>query len=250
MTLQKARILGSLLLAALLASTASASEITGTLTAGGSSTVTGTVVGAPSASPAPGTYSAAQSVTLTDPGASSIRYTTDGTAPSCAGAGLLYTGPIAVPSTLTIQAIGCFPSGASSPVGSYAYVISGGSLSGSVATSSSGSLSGTVTSSPGGTLTGTVSAPSSGGGGGGSSSGGGGGGGGGVITNPPAGGGGGSTSGGGGGIVLGTSTTDIPGVPNTGAGGNALQTLVLLAVSALLAAGGIRYLKMNDISLN
>jgi hypothetical protein len=250
MTLRKVHIVGALLMAFALVSTASASEITGTLTAGGGSSVSGNVVGTPTASPAPGTYGSAQMVTLTDPGASSIRYTTDGTAPSCAGAGLLYTGPISVPNSLTIQAVGCFPSGASSAVGSYAYVISGGSLSGSVATSSSGTLSGTVTSSPGGTLTGTVSSPSSGGGGGGGgSSSGGGGGGGGVITNPPTTGGGGSSSGGGG-VVQGTSTTDIPGIPNTGAGGNALQTLALLVVSALLALGGIRYLKMHGISLN
>ncbi|HVY72997.1 MAG TPA: chitobiase/beta-hexosaminidase C-terminal domain-containing protein [Candidatus Paceibacterota bacterium] len=249
MTLRKAHILGSLALAAMLVSTASASEITGTLTAGGGSSVTGTVVGTPTASPPPGTYGSAQAVTLTDPGASSIRYTTDGTPPSCTGAGLLYTGAIAVPNSLTIQAVGCFPSGASSAVGSYTYVISGGSLSGSVTTSSSGSLSGIVTSSPGGTLTGTVSAPSSGGGGGSSSGGGGGGGGGGgVITNPPGTDGG--STGGGGGVVQGTSTTDIPGIPNTGAGGNALQTLALLVVSALLALGGIRYLKMHDIPLN
>ena len=243
MTGIKLRILiPSFLLVLSLSPMAYASEITGTLSAGGGNSVSGTVIGIPTASPPPGTYASAQSVTLTDPGSSSIRYTTDGTIPSCAGGGLLYAGSIAVPQTLTINAVACYPSGDSSNVGAYAYTISGGSLSGTVATSSSGSLSGTVTSSPGGSLTGTVVAPASGG------SGGGGGGGGGGGNGPPASGG----SGGGGsgpiastgsgtspGQVLGASTgPSVPGTPNTGSGGNAPENLFVILASAIVALGG------------
>lgn len=246
MTRTTLKTLVSLLALASLASTASASEITGTLTAGGSS-VSGTVIGIPVATPPPGTYGSAQSVTLSDPGAASIRYTVDGTAPSCAGAGLLYTGPIPVPATLTINAVSCYSSGASSAVGSYPYVISGGSLSGSVGASSSGSLSGTVGSSPGGSLSGTVVAPSSGGGGGGGGSaggGGGGGGGGGPIAQVP----GGST--GGTGTVPGTPNTGIPGIPNTGAGGDAARTILLLAISGLATFASFRYLTQKGLIEN
>lgn len=219
------------------------SEITGTLTAGSGSSVGGTVIGPPTASPVPGTYGSTQFVTLTSPGASSIRYTTDGSAPSCAGGGLLYTGPITVSSTLTIQAISCYSSGASSSVGIFGYVISGGSLSGTVATSSGGNLSGTVVSSPGGSLSGTVAAPSSGGGGGGGSGGSGGGGGGSS---------GGSVTGNSPGSVLGTSTTTnvpgvpntgLPGLPNTGNGGDWFQVLLALLFSAALAVSGVAYLR-------
>lgn len=243
------RILGALLIAVSLVGTASASEITGTLSGGGSG-LSGSVTSAPTASPAPGNYSSAQSVTLSDPGTSSIRYTVDGTSPSCAGAGLLYTAPITVASSETIEAIGCFPSGSSSSVASFSYVISGGGLSGTVGTSSSGSLSGSVTSSPGGSLSGTVtgsggslsgtvggSSSGGGGGGGGGSSSGGGGGGGGIITQP--------TSGGGGGTVLGTSTEEIPGVPDTGAGGNAPLNILLLMLAAAAAIIGIVYLEKD-----
>ena len=233
----------ALVIALALAGTASASEITGTLTAGGSN-VTGTVIGIPTASPAPGTYATAQSVTLTDPGSSSIRFTTDGSASSCSGGGNLYTAPIAVASSLMIQAVACYPSGQSSTIGSYAYTISSGALSGTVATSSAGTLSGTVTSSPGGSLSGTVTAPSSGGGGGGGGVSG--------SNGPPA--SGGSGGGGGGAIiptgvstppgqVLGATTgPTTPGVPNTGAGGNAIEVLLLLIVSGTIAFGGALYL--------
>lgn len=214
-----------------------ASEITGTLTAGSGSTIEGTVIGPPIASPAPGTYGTAQSITLISPGASSIRYTIDGSDPTCAGGGLLYISPIVVSSSFTIRAVSCYLSGTSSNVGSYTYVISGGSLSGTVATSSGGVLSGTVTSSPGGgTLSGTVvsSGGGSGGGGGGSSGGGSGGGGGTTITATTP-----STGGGGGSVV-------VPSMPSTGAGGEATQAIATLLVSALTVLFGSWYLMMRQ----
>ena len=73
------------LLLASLAPNAYASEITGTLSAGSGSSVTGTVIGIPTATPPAGTYASAQSVTLSDPGAFSIRYTTDGSTPELCG---------------------------------------------------------------------------------------------------------------------------------------------------------------------
>ena len=226
-----------MVIALAIASPVFASEITGTLTAGTGSTVGGTVIGPPTASPLPGTYGGPILVSLTSPGASSIRYTIDGSAPSCAGGGFLYIGPINVPNSMTIQAISCYSSGGSSSVGFYGYVISGGTLSGTVTMSSGGSLSGTVVSPPGGgTLSGSVVAPPSGGGGGGGGSSGGGGGG----NGPPiagTGGGGGSP----GGSVLGAST-DIPNVPNAGASGNAAGNLLTLTLSALAALSGLTYL--------
>ncbi len=62
------------------------------------------VAAAPQLTPAAGTYTSAQTVTITDatPGAA-IHYTTDGSAPTTSSP--QYTAPIAVPSTMTIQAI-------------------------------------------------------------------------------------------------------------------------------------------------
>jgi hypothetical protein len=58
---------------------------------------------APSFTPAPGSYTAAQSVTLTDAGAT-IYYTTNGTTPTHNSS--VYSGPISVTATTTINAIG------------------------------------------------------------------------------------------------------------------------------------------------
>jgi hypothetical protein len=67
-------------------------------------TITGTVAN-PSYSPVSGTYTSAQSVTIstTTPGAS-IRYTTDGSTPT-ETTGTLYSGPVTVSTTTTINAI-------------------------------------------------------------------------------------------------------------------------------------------------
>jgi|GEM_PF-3294729 len=84
-------------------------------------TVQNSGAAAPTASPAAGTYSSAQSVTLTASGASAIRYTTTGTDPTCT-TGTVYSAAIAVPSTLTIKAVACYGS-TSSSVATFAYTI-------------------------------------------------------------------------------------------------------------------------------
>ncbi|MEV4316660.1 chitobiase/beta-hexosaminidase C-terminal domain-containing protein [Actinocrispum sp. NPDC049592] len=79
-------------------------------------------VATPTFSPPGGVYSSAQTVTLSDstPGAS-IRYTVDGSTPTASST--LYTGPISVPSTRTINAIGIASGLANSPVASATYTI-------------------------------------------------------------------------------------------------------------------------------
>jgi hypothetical protein len=109
-----------------LSNLALADEATGTLTTGISATngnpMSGVVVALPIASPAAGTYTATQSVTLTSDGATSINYTTDGTAPTCS-TGNTYSSPIAVNSSMTIEAISCYPTSVSSMPVSYLYTI-------------------------------------------------------------------------------------------------------------------------------
>lgn len=64
-----------------------------------------TLVAAPVFAPPPGTYDEAQNVAITTSTAgASIRYTTDGTAPT-ESLGTVYTGPVAVPGTLTLRAV-------------------------------------------------------------------------------------------------------------------------------------------------
>jgi hypothetical protein len=81
------------------------------------------VAATPTFSPAAGTYSGAQSVTLSDttPGAV-IHYTTDGTTPMAISPA--YSGPIAVSASETIQAIAVAPGFTNSVIASAAYVIS------------------------------------------------------------------------------------------------------------------------------
>jgi len=65
----------------------------------------GGTVAAPSFSPAAGTYSGAQNVTITSAtSGASIRYTTDGSTPS-ETAGTLYSAPVSIGATTTLQAI-------------------------------------------------------------------------------------------------------------------------------------------------
>jgi hypothetical protein len=81
-------------------------------------------VAAPSFSPAPGTYSSAQSVSLSSSSSgASIRYTTDGTAPS-SSSGTLYSGPISVSASTTIRAIAYKSGLADSTISSGSYTIS------------------------------------------------------------------------------------------------------------------------------
>ena len=83
----------------------------------------------PTASPAAGAYTSAQSVTLSDSTASAvICYTTDGstptaTTPGTCSHGTTYTSAITVSATTTILAIGTLAGGTNSPVFSAAYTI-------------------------------------------------------------------------------------------------------------------------------
>ncbi|MEN9341956.1 MAG: hypothetical protein RIQ54_212 [Candidatus Parcubacteria bacterium] len=99
-----------------------ASEITGSITTGISTGVSGTVISEVSASPESGTYSSTQSVVLSAAGASSIHYTTDDSQPSCTSE-QIYTTPITVASSLTIKAIACYPNNVTSQGASFPYVI-------------------------------------------------------------------------------------------------------------------------------
>jgi hypothetical protein len=80
-------------------------------------------VAPPAFSPAAGTYSTAQSITLTTATTgATIRYTTDGSTPT-ATTGTVYTGAIAVNSTTTIKAIGVKTGYSDSSVATAVYTI-------------------------------------------------------------------------------------------------------------------------------
>jgi hypothetical protein len=89
--------------------------------------------GAPTFTPASGTYTAAQSVTIADGiSGATIYYTTNGTTPTTAST--QYAGPITVSSTTTVEAIAVAAGYTQSTVSSATYTItnpSGGSLTGS-----------------------------------------------------------------------------------------------------------------------
>jgi hypothetical protein len=81
-------------------------------------------VAAPTFSPAAGTYTSGQTVTLsTATSGASINYTTDGSTPS-ETAGTLYSGPITITSLTTINAIAYASGMADSAVASAAYAVS------------------------------------------------------------------------------------------------------------------------------
>jgi hypothetical protein len=83
-------------------------------------------VATPTFSPVAGTYSSAQSVALSDATSNAtIYYTTNGTTPTTSST--QYTGPIAVSSTETLEAIAVATGGANSAVASAAYTISASS---------------------------------------------------------------------------------------------------------------------------
>ncbi len=118
----------SLLVAAglLIALPAMADTVTGTITTGSGvqTGIGGTVISAPTASPAAGTYTSAQTVSLSAGGSSSIVYTTDDTTvPNCSGTGTTYSSAISVTSSATIEAISCYPNSQSSTVVSDSYTI-------------------------------------------------------------------------------------------------------------------------------
>ncbi len=86
----------------------------------GGSTTPG--VATPTFSPPGGSYSTAQTVTIsTATAGSTIRYTVDGSTPTASSP--LYSGPISVPTTRTINAIGLKAGSTNSAVGSATYTI-------------------------------------------------------------------------------------------------------------------------------
>jgi hypothetical protein len=101
---------------------------TGGSSSGGGGGSSLTIPGTPVASPASGTYTGTQYVTLSSAGATSIRYTTTDTLPTCS-VGTVYTGAIQVPSTVSIKAKGCNVSGLGSANATFAYTIKPGNIS-------------------------------------------------------------------------------------------------------------------------
>jgi hypothetical protein len=82
-------------------------------------------VAAPTFSPAGGTYTSAQSVTITTTTAgAAIHYTTDGSTPTASSP--LYSGPITVSATTTVKAIGTKSGLTDSAVATAVYTIGGG----------------------------------------------------------------------------------------------------------------------------
>ncbi len=105
----------------------------------------GNTVATPTFSVAGGTYNANQSVTLsTTTGGASIRYTTNGTTPTCS-TGTVYSSAISVTSTQTINAIGCLSGYADSTVATATYTLQ-------VATPTFSPVGGTYTSTQSVTL--------------------------------------------------------------------------------------------------
>ncbi|QKV77716.1 chitobiase/beta-hexosaminidase C-terminal domain-containing protein [Amycolatopsis sp. Hca4] len=88
-------------------------------TVGGGGTTT---VAAPTFSPPGGTYSSAQTVTISSAtSGATIRYTTDGSTPTASST--LYSGPISVPNSRTVNAIALKSGSTTSPVSSATYTI-------------------------------------------------------------------------------------------------------------------------------
>jgi xyloglucan-specific exo-beta-1,4-glucanase len=89
---------------------------------GSSSSHSTTQAAAPSFSPVAGTFTSAQTVSITDSTAgATIHYTTDGSTPTAASAS--YTAPLPVATTTTLQALATAPNYAVSPVTTAAYTI-------------------------------------------------------------------------------------------------------------------------------
>ena len=114
--------------------TANASTVTGDLSTGlntNAGSMDGVVIAMPTLSPAAGTYTSAQTITLTAAGSTKICYTTDGsTEPSCAtatactaGTTLSNGGSISVSSTTTVKSAACYNNNSTGPVATSAYTI-------------------------------------------------------------------------------------------------------------------------------
>jgi hypothetical protein len=104
--------------------TVDATTFSGSLSAGvgAPSSFSGTVISLPVANPSSGSYSSTQNVSLSANDSTSIRYTVDGSQPTCSS-GSTYSTPIVVSQTLTLKAVSCYPGGVQSPVVSFSYEI-------------------------------------------------------------------------------------------------------------------------------
>jgi len=88
-------------------------------------TVGGGAVATPTFTPGPGTYNAAQTVSIsTTTAGATIKFTVDGSTPTAASP--TYTGPISVPATRTVKAVATKAGMNNSAVASGTYTISGG----------------------------------------------------------------------------------------------------------------------------
>jgi GH18 family chitinase len=108
-------------------------------------------VAAPSFSPGGGSYTAAQSVTITTAtSGASIRYTLDGSTPTSTS-GTLYSGPVTIASTATLKAIAYASGLTNSPITSATYTI--GAASGATITSANGFVNQALATTQTGTFT-------------------------------------------------------------------------------------------------
>lgn len=82
---------------------------------------------APIANVASGTYASAFSASLSSAGSSSIRYTVNGSVPTCS-TGTVYTAPIQISVTSVVRAIGCID-GIGSDLSEFSYIMSSGGSS-------------------------------------------------------------------------------------------------------------------------
>lgn len=108
----------------------SASEVTGYLNPGLDTGITGVTRAAPILSPVAGTYTSAQTVSLTADSSTKICYTTNGTTPACAtattcttGTALVNGGIVSIPSSMTIKSAACYADDSTGPVAISAYTI-------------------------------------------------------------------------------------------------------------------------------
>jgi len=81
---------------------------------------------APTANVSSGTHSGGVALTLSSSGSDSIRYTTDGTTPTCS-TGTLFSTIVNISQTTTVRAIGCDDEGNASGVSTFEYSISSSS---------------------------------------------------------------------------------------------------------------------------